>query len=186
MSLSQRDRRTLRYGGIAIAAYLVLFYGLLGWKKLESRRADYQRLVTEARDMKQRLDPYATKLLLIEKLRGTSGVDPSKLTRATIVAQASADLQQAAGMDGIKLGPVRETPGSANKKELTSMQFEAVGPVKAIASLIHKIETLGYPLIIDALELAVDPREPGKLKLNVKLVILDFEQWKKERKSDEA
>ena len=66
------------------------------------------------------------------------------------------------------------------------MQFEAVGPVNAIMSLIHKIETLGYPLIIDSLELGVDPRQPGKLKLNVQLVILDFEQWKKERKSGEA
>lgn len=186
MQLSQRDKRTLRLGGIAIAAYLVLFYGLVGWRQLEAQRADYQRLVSEARNMKQMLDPYETKLLLIEKLRGTSGVDPSKLTRATVVAQASADLQKAASSGGIKLGPVRETPGSSNNKELASMQFEAVGPVNSIMTLIHRIETLGYPLIIDSLELAVDPRQSGKLKLNVQLVILDFEQWKKERGSRDA
>jgi type II secretory pathway component PulM len=182
MQLSQRDKKILRYAVIGIPIYLLLFYGLVGWKKLETRRADYQRLLTRVRDMKQTLDPYETKLLLIEKLRGTSGVDPSKLTRATVVARASADLQKAAGNGGIKLGPVRETQGSANKAELASMQFEAIGPVNAITSLIHKIETLGYPLIIDSLELSVDPREQGKLKLNVQLVILDFEQWKKERK----
>lgn len=186
MQLSQRDKKTLRFGGIAIAAYLVLFYGVAGWKKLEARRLSYQRLVTEARDMKQKLDPYETKLLLIEKLRGTSGVDPSKLTRATVVAQASADLQKAAGSDGIKLGPVRESPGSSNHKELAGMQFEAVGPVNAIATLIHKIENLGYPLIIDSLQLSVDPRQAGKLKLNVQLVILDFEQWRKERKRSDS
>jgi hypothetical protein len=186
MNISDRDRRTLKLGGTALAAYLVLFYGLVGWKALENKRTEYQALQREAQAMEQRLEPFETKLLLIEKLRGTSGVDPSKLTRETVVALASADIQKVVKSSGLKLGSIRESPGSATARELAAMRMEAVGPVKSVVGLIHQLETIGYPLIIDSVEISMDKRKPGNLKLSMQVVILDFEQWKKERKKTRA
>lgn len=186
MNISERDQRTLRFAGIGIALYLVLFYGVLGWKKLEARRASYEQLKRDAQGVAQMMDPYETKLLLIEKLRGTSGVDPSKLTRETVVALASADIQKVALSSRLKVASIREAPGSSTGRELAAMRMEAVGQVKSVMGLLHQLKTVGYPLVIDSMELTQDKRRPGNLKVSLQLVILDFEQWKKERKKSRA
>jgi len=186
MNLNDRDKRTLRLGGLALGIYLILFYGLLGWKKLEAKRADYQQLLRDAKGMEQMMEPYETKLLLIEKLRGTSGVDPSKLTRETVVALASADIQKVATSSRLKLTSIREAAGRSNARELTAMRLETAGSVKSVMGFLHQLETIGYPLIIDSLEITADARKPGSLKVSLQIVILDFEQWKKERKQPRA
>ena len=45
---------------------------------------------------------------------------------------------------------------------------------------LHRLETLGYPLILDSVQISSDPTKPGMIKLNLTIIILDFEQWKKE------
>jgi hypothetical protein len=42
------------------------------------------------------------------------------------------------------------------------------------------LETLGYPLILDSVQINPDATKPGMVKLNLTIVILDFEQWKNE------
>ena len=60
------------------------------------------------------------------------------------------------------------------------MQIEGSGAVPAVMSLLHNLESLGYPLIIDSVQLTTDPMRPGQVKLNLTIVVLDFEQWKPE------
>ncbi len=179
-SLSPQENRTIRIAGTLLAIYLVLFYGVRGWKHLEARRNDYQKLVQDAQTLKQELRPYENKALLIEDLKQRYHLDFTKLSKTTLVAQASAAIQQAAQGGGVQLGPLRETSARASAKELASMQLEAMGPVPALSTFLHRLETLGYPLIIDALQITAEPSRPGMIKINVTLVILDYDQFKAE------
>ena len=106
-------------------------------------------------------------------------MDPAKLSRTSVVAEASAAIQKAAMGGGIQLGPVRESPARPSSKELASMQIEGMGPVPAVMGMLSRLESVGYPLIIDSVQLTSDMR-PGQLKVSLTILILDFEQWKKE------
>ncbi len=181
-SLTERDKRTLRMAAIAIAIYLVLFFGWRGWSRLEAKRHEYQRLVKEAQKVKQELQPYENKVLLLEKLKETFRFDPPKLSKATLVADASAAIQRAAQAGGIELGPIRESSARTAARELASMQIEGVGPVPATVSWLHRLETLGYPLILDSVQITPAAGKPGMVKMVLTVVILDFEQWKNEER----
>ena len=178
-TLTTREKRTVRLAGAAIAVYLVLFFGLRGWKNLEARRSEYQQLQTDALRLKRELQPYENRVLLAQKLKETFRMDLQKLSKATLVAEASAAIQKAAGSGGVQLGPVRESPARASAKELASMQIEGTGAVPAVMTLLHRLETLGYPLVVDSVQISPDAK-PGMIKINLTIVILDFEQWKGE------
>jgi hypothetical protein len=96
------------------------------------------------------------------------------------VAEASAAIQQSALTGQVQLGPIRESPPRPSAKELASMQLEGIGPVPAVMKFLHRLETLGYPLILDSVQINPDATKPGMVKLNLTIVILDFEQWKNE------
>jgi len=176
-ALTDHEKRTLRLGMAIIGIYLLLFYGMRGWRALESRRADYQKLVQTAGHLRLELQTYETKALTIEKLKNTFQIEPKKLSKPTLVAEASAAIQKAATAGGVQIGPIRESSARANAKELTSMQVEASGPVAAVTSLLHRLETLGYPIVLDSLQITADAQRPGTVKVNLTVVILDYEQW---------
>jgi len=156
----------------------VLFFGVTGLKKLEAQRVNYQKLVAKVQREEQDLRAYENRVLLFQKYRDAYQLDPARLPTETLVAEASAAIQNAARQDRIILGPVRETPGRSSGRELASIQFDGSGPFPAALGLIHKLQTLGYPVIIDSLQLTPDTPKPGSLKLNVTVVILNFEFWK--------
>jgi len=178
-TLTDHEKRTIRFAVVGISIYLVLFGGLRCWKYLENKRADYQRLVQEATGLRQEVRPYEDKVLLVKKLMESLRIDPAKLSRASVVGAASDAIQKAAATGGLKLGPIRESPARASTKELASMQLEGSGPVPAVTTFLHRLENLGYPMIVDSVQLSPEPR-PGMLKLNLTIIILDFDQWKKE------
>ncbi len=180
LTLNDREKRTVRIAAAAMAIYLVLFFGLRGWKQLETRRSDYQKLVKDAQTLRQELQPYENRTLLIEKLKGTFRMDPLKLSKATLVAEASAAIQRTAQSGGVQLGPIRESAARPSAKELASMQLEGFGPVSAVLTLLHRLQALGYPLLLDSVQISSDPTKPGMVKLNLTIIILDFEQWKSE------
>ena len=60
------------------------------------------------------------------------------------------------------------------------MQLEGTGPVAAIMGFLHSVTTLGYPIVLDSVQITSDPTKPGAIKVSLTIVILDFEQWKKE------
>ncbi len=178
--LSERDQRIVRRAAAAIAIYLVLFYGVRGWQRLETRRSEYQQLLHQAENLKLEVLRYETRALQVKKLMEEMRLDPAKLSKSTVVAQASAAIQKAAMTGRVMLGPIRESPGRPSARELASMQLEANGPPPALMAFLHRLGTLGYPLIIDSIQISAEPTRPGMVKLSLTVVVLDFEQWKKE------
>ncbi|MEI6390130.1 MAG: hypothetical protein WCT12_03405 [Verrucomicrobiota bacterium] len=178
-TLTHREKRTLRFGAVAVGIYLLSFGGLQVWKFFGQRRSDYRQLVRQAEDLKREVRLYEDRILLVKKLMEGFHMDPARLSRVSVVADASAAIQKAAMGGGVQLGPVRESPGRPSSKELASMQLEGTGPVPAVMGLLSRLESVGFPLIIDSVQLTPDPR-PGQLKINLTILILDFEQWKKE------
>lgn len=178
MNLSDKDKRTIRFAAIGLGAYLILFFGFKGWKQLEERRTDYQALVQEAELLQSQFDAYETKGLLIAKLRGSAGMNISTFSRAKVVGETSAAIQQAAQSGGVKLGQFRESPGNRASGEMASMQVEAAGPIQGVLGFLHQLEDVGYPLIVHSLEIQSDQRKPGQLSVHLELVLLDYELWK--------
>lgn len=177
--LTPREKRTLRFGGIGIAAYLVLFGGMQVVKSLDSKKTEYQRLVTEGQNLKREIQTYQDKAAAVKKLMDAFNLDPARLSRTTAVAEASAAIQRTAMTSGIAVGSVRESAARPSSKELASIQLEASGPVPAITSLLGRLESVGFPLVVEAVQINADPMRPGAIKMNLTIVILDFDQWKK-------
>ena len=46
-------------------------------------------------------------------------------------------------------------------------------------ALLHQLPLLGFPLVIDSVQITADATRPGQLKLALTILVLDFEQWKK-------
>src|SRR6266516_1710777 len=106
-TLTDREKRTVRWGAVVLSIYVVLFLALRIGKALESRRSSYQQLVIEAQRLRRELQPYENRALLTQKLRDAFHLDPRNLSRASVVAEASAAIQKAATSGGIQLGPIR-------------------------------------------------------------------------------
>src|SRR5688500_13131690 len=109
MRMTAREQRTVRLAATAIGIYLVLFLGFCVWKHLETRRDNYQKLVKEAGRLRREVEPYENRGLQVAKLKTSFQIDPLKLSRTALVADASAAIQKAALAGGVQLGPIRET-----------------------------------------------------------------------------
>jgi hypothetical protein len=175
-AFTENDKRTIRRAAVGIAIYLVLFGGFEAWKFLEKRRVDYRQMVNDARDLRVKLQTYQAKAVTTKKMMEDFHLDPAKLSRETIVGEASSAIQKAAQASGVQVGTVRESARGSGD-EVASMQFEGSGPVPAVTGLLNRMQTLGCPLIIDSVQITPDNR-PGMLKLSLTIVILDFEKWK--------
>jgi hypothetical protein len=178
--LTQREKRTVRLGGVLIVAYLVVFGGIQLWKFSSRRYSDYQQLVREARNLKREIQLYQDKAQKAQSLMNDYHLEPLKLSKATAVAEASSAIQKAATSGGLAVGPVRESAGRASNKELATMQLECSGPVPAVTAFFHRLQTVGYPLIVETVQISPLPNPPGQLKLSLTLIILDFDPWKQE------
>jgi len=177
--LTSSEKRTIRLGAIVLAAGLVLAGGIKVWRFLEKQRADYLKMVAEARQLKTESRTYADKADTVKTLMDHFQLDPAKLSTNSVVAGASAAIQSAASSSGVKPGTIRESPGRPANKELATIQFEGVGQVASVMSLLHRMPLLGYPLVIDSVQITADPMRPGQIKLALTIIVLDFEQWKK-------
>jgi hypothetical protein len=176
--MTVREKKTVQYGAMAAVLYLLLFFGVKAWKNAsaESRGPGMQ---AGGQGLKQDFERYETKRQLYEKLHQQFRIDPATLDRKTIIADASAAIQNTAKSGGVNLGPLRESSARASAKELATMQLEGVGPVTSVMKFLHEITSLGYPIVIDSLQLNPDPSGPGHIKVNLSIVVLDYEQWKK-------
>lgn len=179
-SLTERERRTIRIGTVAVAIYLVLFSGFGAWKSLGKKQGEYQDLIRDSRALRDQIKPYEEKVLVVSKLMESFHLDPARLSRGTVVGSASAAIQKAAMSSGLQIGVIRESPAHAMGKELATMQLDCSGPVPALMGLLSRMGSLGYPLIIESVQMTPENSRPGQVKLNLTVVILDFEQWKKE------
>jgi hypothetical protein len=178
--MTPREKRTVRFATIGIAIYLGLFAGYEVLKFCAIKRAEYDQLAAQAIDLKAEVKRYDDKVAVVKKLMEKFRMDPVKLKKSSLVAESSSAIQQAAMGSGFGIGPIRETPTRSSGKELATIQFEGSGPLKAAVGLLNRLETLGYPLVIDSAQFSADPMQPGMMKLKLTVVILDFDQWLKE------
>lgn len=135
-------------------------------------------MTAEARQLKLETGLDADKAAVVKKLMGDFQLDPARLSANSVVADASAAIQKAAMSGGVKSGAIRESSGRSPEKELATIQFECSGQVAAVISLLHRLPLLGYPLVIDSVQITPD-NQPGQIKLSVTVIVLNFEQWKK-------
>ena len=182
--LTPKEQRTIRIAAVCVVIYLALFYGPAGWNYFTARREAYDKLVQQARDLRAVIKPYETKIETATNLMDHFHMDPVKLNRTSVMAEASAAIQKAAASEGVGVGPIRETPGRPSAKEAGTIQFEGGGPITAVMGLLHHMDRVGFPVIIDNLQMSSDPRMPNGLKVSMTIVVLDFDAWKtKEEKS---
>ena len=173
------EKRTIRFAAMGIAIYLILFGGYQVWKILARERAEYLKIAAEARQLKIESKTYPDKVAVVKKLMDDFHLDPAKLVKNSVMAEASAAIQKAAAGGGVGFGTIRESPGRTANKELGTLQFDGTGKVASVMALLHQLPTLGYPLVIDSVQITADATRPGQLKLALTIIVLDFEKWKK-------
>jgi hypothetical protein len=176
--MTDKDKKTIRIAGIAIVIYLAAFGGFKMWRTGGSKRDDYQTLVKKAERLQNDVRALENKVLLYDKLKDLYKIDPQKIKKETLVADASAAIQSAAQQSGIQLGPFRESPARSTAREMTTMQVEGSGQVTSALQLLHRLRTLGYPLLIDSVQFGPAQGRPGQVKVNVSITILNYDQWK--------
>jgi len=174
--LTDREKRIVRIAGAGIVIYLVLFYGC---QFVERQRSAYRQLVTEAEKLRRQTLPYATRVQVVKKLMDDFHLDPAKLRKATVVAEASAAIQNRAKTGGVQLGPIRESMPPGQGKGLATVQLEGSGQIPAMLAFLGGLDRIGFPLIVDSVQFtaAVNGRS-GPVKMNLTIIILDFEGWK--------
>jgi len=173
--LTEREKRIVRIAGAGILIYLALFYG---WQFVEKQRSAYRQLVTEAETLRRQTLPYATKVQVVKKLMEDFHLDPAKLRKATVVADTSAAIQTRAKTGGVQLGPIRESMTPGQGKGLATVQMEGSGPIPAMLAFLGGLDRIGFPVIVDSVQFSAVTGRPGQVKMNLTLIILDFEGWK--------
>ncbi len=184
--LSTSEKRTIRVGVIVVGACLVFFGGQQIWKFFARQNAEYKRLLAEADTLRAELKPYKGKVEDVKTLMERFHLDPNRLSRTSVVAEASAAILKTATSSGVQIGPTRETAARQSNKEIASMQLDCTGPISNLLGFLHRFESIGYPIIIDSVQLSSEPSKPGNLKMHIGLIILDFEQWKAEERTPNA
>jgi hypothetical protein len=59
---------------------------------------------------------------------------------------------------------------------MATIEFDGSGSVAAVIALLHRLPLLGYPLLVDSVQITGDTMGPGQMKLTVTIIVLD---WKK-------
>lgn len=176
-NLAPGEKRTVRYGAAVVAAALALLCLVKVLKFFGHQRAVYVQMVTEARQLRAESHLDADDAAVIQKIMTDFQCDPATLSTNSAVAGASAALQNAASSGGVKPGAIHESPGDG-AESLATIQFEGSGDIPSVMALLHRIPLLGYPLVIQSLQLNSDPQRPGHLKLDMTINVLNFESWK--------
>ncbi len=179
-SLSASEKRTIRIASSVLGAYFIFFCCQHVWKYFAGQRGGYLKLVEEADKLRTELRPYQDKVEVARKLMEDFNMDPNKLSKTSVVAEASSAILKAAASAGVQLGPIRETAARSSNKELSSMQLDCTGPVPAVLAFLKRFDGIGFPIILDSVQLSPEPSRPGALKLHLGMVVLDFDQWKGE------
>jgi hypothetical protein len=184
-ALSNTEKRTIRLGATIVGVSLALLCVQHIWKFFSNQNADYKNLLAQTDTLRTELRPYKGKAEDVRTLMEKFRMDPNHLSRTSVVAEVSAAILKTAASSGVQLGPIRESAARQSNKEIASIQLDCTGQVPNLLGFLHRFESMGYPIIIDSVQLSPEPR-PGNLKMHVGLVILDFEQWKAEERTPNA
>ncbi len=182
--ITEKDKRTIRLAAIGVCIYLALFYGPAARNYLVGKREAYDALLQQERELRDLIKPYESRRETAETLMEHFQMDPAKLKHNSVLAEANAAIQMAAASEGVGVGPVRESVGRPSAKEAGTIQFEGGGSITSVLSLLHHLERVGYPVVIDTIQFAPSGGMPSGLKVTVTLIVFDFDEWKpKEEKS---
>ena len=173
--VTDREKLLVRFAVAGIVIYLALFYGV---RFFGQKRADYHKLVLEAQTLRQQIQPYQDKAMVVKKLMEEFHLDPAKLKKETVVSDASAAIQKAARSGGLQLGPIRESPSHSAGKTLATVQLESSGQVPAVLAFLASLNSIGFPVVVDSVQFTADNSRPGQVKMNLTLIILDFDSAK--------
>ena len=184
--LSQSEKRTVRLGAIIVGACLLFLAGQQVWKFFARESGEYHERLAEADKLRDELKPYKGKVEDIRTLMEKFKLDPNHLSRTSVVAEASAAILKTATSSGIQLGPIHETAARHANKEISSIQLDCTGQVSALLGFLYRFESIGYPIIIESVQLNPEPSKPGNLKMHLGLIILDFDQWKADERTPNA
>jgi hypothetical protein len=44
--------------------------------------------------------------------------------------------------------------------------------------LLHNLDHIGFPVVVDSIQISSDARMPNGIKINLTIVVLDFDAWK--------
>ena len=179
--MSERDKKLIRFTSIGLGIYLVIFFGFELLAKAEEARRSYKALVSEARNFNDMLKPYETRILLLEKLRKDLNVEPGGLDSETLVADVSAAIQEAAGQCGLGLGPLQESPSRATGATLTTMRLSGEGQIESIIKFVHAAPRLGFPILIETLNVSGDESSGAQRRFDMELRVLDYKNWKPQK-----
>jgi hypothetical protein len=183
-ALSEREKRTVRFGAILVAGYLAVFYGSKGIRVLEEKRAEYRSRVLEAEDLKVSVLRETRKGVELRKLRESLRVRPEELRQETVVGDASAAIGKAAQAAGIQLGPTKETRATAARAtEIGSIGIEGQGSIASAIGFIHGLREIGFPIIVDSVQLKTSPGGVGQVAISMNILVLDYAAWKPTEKS---
>ena len=180
--LTDRDRRTIKLAGFGLLAYLVLFYGVSTWRYLESCLADHELLRLEASEVGLEVTAELKKWKRFRALREKWTIDLDSLDPKTVVSAAFDAIQTAAGKCGVGLGATQEIARRANAKELRVFQLQGSGATDSVMKFLHNLPRLGYPLVVDRLQVKGVPKKPGMLSVTLSVAILNFEAWQEVKK----
>ena len=181
-ALTSSEKRTARVGGVLLAIYLAVFYGLRGAQYLESKLAEYRDVSLLAEELNVQVLREKSKSQRLEKLVSSWRIDLKNLGRKTLVGEALAALQSSAQTSGVQLGPLKELPGRSSARELALLQLEGAGSTEGILQFLHGLSALGFPLVVDSLQLKTAGKEPGQVSFSLAVAVLDSSGWKKEEK----
>lgn len=181
-----KEKRTIRIASVCVGLYLLLFYGPGVRNYFVARREAYNDLVQQAVDLRAVIKPYEDKIQTATNLMDHFHMDPAKLTRASVMAEASSAIQKAAAAEGVGVGPVRETPGRPSAKEAGSIQFDGTGQIVSVMDFLHHLDRIGFPVILDTVQFSSAPGMPNGLKVTMTIVVLDFDAWKPKEEPSHA
>jgi hypothetical protein len=183
-TLSEREKRTIRIGAVLVAGYLAIFYGSKGVRILEEKLAAYRSRVQEADDLKVAVLRETNKGVALRKLRESLRVRPEELREETVVGDASAAIGKAAQAAGIQLGPTKETRASAARAmEIASIGIEGQGSISSAIGFIHGLREIGFPIMMDSVQLKASPGGVGQVAISMNIVVLNYAAWQPPEKS---
>jgi len=184
--LTAKEKRTIRFAAAGVALYLVLFYGSALFSSFGAGHGAYDEAVREARDLRNVLKPYPSRIETVSNMMARFQMDPASLKRASLVADANAAIQKTAGSCGVTFGPIRETPGRSSAKEAGSIQFDGSGQIPGVMAFLHQLDSVGYPVVVDSIQLNPEQGRPGGLHVNFTVVVFDFDAWKTKEEQPHA
>lgn len=177
-SLQPREKRTVRLAVVILGIYLLGFYGLRLWRHIEAKRVEFGELRFKLSQLEREVRQEEEKRRSVERLKKSLALDLEKLSEDTVVAETLAAIQEAARTHTVNLGTSKEAQENPSSRELAIFQLEGNGSLDGVSKFLHTLGHLGYPLIIDHLTLKPMGKEPGHVRLTLRVALVNFKGWK--------